>query len=156
RFRRAVDEPFACPALAEFNTTARKVDTALAEPIPGYALDMRGFAFELLELTKSAVAPRVRAAMILSAVDPTRGVALAPRGLPALPNPTLPPDGKPVKVPTGVPFFDVWAAMRGQLIGAAMGDGAVEELGRYMAQPLAADAPALAFAFDIEKLRAAL
>jgi hypothetical protein len=152
RVRRVLAAPFTCAALLGLNQTAAELDDQLGKPLPPWLVDLRGIALEVLSVEVGGLGPKVRGVGVLSAADPIRLYDLAKRYLPQLPNVTLPPDGRPVKLPGGLLFLDAYLAMRGQLLGGALGDGADVELARLMSERPGPDAPLLAFAFDSEKL----
>lgn len=155
RARRVLAAPYACEVLLGLNELAGKIDAMLAQPLPPWVNDLRGFAVELIEVQPQGAGfgmPKIRGAGVLSAVDPIRLIDLAKRFLPQLPAVNIPPDGRPVKLPGGLLFVDAFVAMRGQLLGAAIGDRSDEELVRLMSERPLSEHPLCAFAADMEKL----
>lgn len=155
RARRVLAAPYACEELLGLNELAGKLDGLLSQPLPPWANDLRGFAVELIEVQPQGAGfgmPKIRGAGVLSAVDPIRLIDLAKRFLPQLPTVKIPPDGRPVKLPGGLLFVDAFVAMRGQLLGAAIGDRSDQELVRLMSERPLNEHPLGAFAADMEKL----
>lgn len=157
RARRVLAQPYTCEYLAGFTEAASKIDTELAQPIPPWVNDLRAIAVELIDLKTAGGGlgtPKVRGVAVLSAADPIRLIDLAKRFLPSLPNISIPPDGKPVKLPGGLFFIDAFVAMRGQLLGAGIGEGADLELARLMSEHPLPEQPLGALAADMDRLMA--
>jgi hypothetical protein len=155
RARRVLAAPYTCEELLGLNELAGKIDGFFAQPLPPWANDLRGFAVELVDVQAQGAGfgmPKIRGAGVLSAVDPIRLMDLAKRFLPQLPSVNVPPDGRPVKLPGGLLFVDAFVAMRGQLLGAAVGDRSDQELVRLMSERPLPEHPLGAFAADMEKL----
>lgn len=155
RAQRQLQAPSRCPELIGLNELAQNLDAELSKPMPPWVKDLRGFAAELGDLQGGAIGPKIRGAAVVSAADPIRLIDLAKHFLPQLPSINPPPDGKPVKVPGGIFFVDAYVAMKGQLLGVGVGEGADLELVRLMGERPLASQPIAAFAADVAKLRAA-
>jgi hypothetical protein len=146
--------PRRCPALGGVGRTATELAQLLNRPLPPLWAGVRGGAVTLQSAETSFGVPQVKAYGVLAAADPIQLIDLARRALPSLAGVRIPADGSPVKLPAGtLPFMpEAHVAMRGGVLGAALGAGMEASLATLMAAAPHPRRPLVSFAYDERKL----
>ncbi|HEX6833768.1 MAG TPA: hypothetical protein VF132_09585 [Rudaea sp.] len=137
--------PFACPALAQLNTSFRESKQKLDTTLPPPFSDLTGARFVLtrIELAGTMGAmPDVSGKLLLGSTNPTVALAMAQLALPQLKDLKLAADGKPVAIPKDalppqVPAL--FAAMSDKAIALSAGAGEEATLTAFLNAPAAAN-----------------
>jgi hypothetical protein len=149
--------PYRCRELAFLNEAAAELARELAQPIPSWVAELRGFTFVLDAVNAGLAMPDFKAYGVLAASDPIQLIDMAKRAMSQLSGINIPPDGRPVPIPGGVlPLMTGHVAMKGQLLGLSIGGGSELKLARLMSAAPQGAMPLLSFALDGEKLKAVM
>jgi hypothetical protein len=149
--------PYKCPALGFVNQAAGELARELSGPLPPWLAELRGFAATLSSVEHGAAVPDIKGFGLLAASDPIQLIDMAKRAVPQLAGLEIPPDGRPVPIPSGLlPLMTGHVAMKGQLLGLSLGAGSELELVKLMSTRPESNMPIFHLAMDADKLRAVL
>ena len=149
--------PYRCEFFDDINDAVAEMQREMDSPVPPFISGLKGAAVSVSDFQMSGFMP-TGSGYLTMAMDDVMGTLDVLKGeIPQLGMINIAADGKPVSVPIGMPGLDSVDLVATQTrFSMAAGAGMIDKASSFANAQVAADAPAMVFAYDYVRLMQAV